>query len=261
MIRTSYIRVLVTIAAACGLSQAADITMLNGTVLKSARIVAIAGESVDVVYEEGLRSFSASQFSVVDLYEAKNRIDKEQAEKQKRIEEAGVKELAELEARRRENAEVVQDAKNFEYNIERELKEVQHAMELSVVQVVEDGVICSATYAHVGPTKYLSIPKSAMVKGTGLHAHKMVEKNWTETVPFRNKINLPDLIFVYTNTASLYEGKKIFLLAWPAGTYSYTSVRNAERTLRAFTTSSEDYLRRKYPYEPGKNQKKKAAAL
>ena len=119
---------------------------------------------------------------------------------------------------------------------EKKKRESAITAQLEIFQLVPGkGYLAKPLRAVTGPEKIVETPRSEILQGTGLDAHKKVERQWVERTTERAAARVPVLIFVHGPTANLIDGQKVDVVMWPAGPYHYTTAANAGKTVAGFS--------------------------
>jgi hypothetical protein len=118
------------------------------------------------------------------------------------------------------------------------------AVSVEIISVANDGILARPIGdARKGPPKVAkgvepigARPDAATRRGMGSGA----VYSRTVTVDARPRVSLPPTVFISGSFDNVYDGKRIALMVWPAGTYLYTSVMNAKKTVLKLTTNFEE---------------------
>ncbi|WP_043588957.1 hypothetical protein [Geminisphaera colitermitum] len=201
-------------------SERPDITLLDGRVLKSARIITSTPAAAVVKHEGGVTT--VEWHLMPDALQKQYGYDPEVAKTHEK----------ETQARVRASREKEQAKADLE-----ECRKLAHAGTLEVLQVVPGGILAKGV-VYYGPPKTTQAIQSAKGKGIGLDSHKMVTYTWTETETMRES-RWVDRIFVECDTSGLVDGQSVNKLLWPDGIYSYTNTLGAGMTIPRYTTSEQ----------------------
>lgn len=121
---------------------------------------------------------------------------------------------------------------------EKRVRESGITARLEIFQIMpREGYLAKPLKAVTGPERVVETPRSEIVQGTGLDAHKQVERRWIERTVERAPARVPSLIYVRADPAGLIDGAQVEVVMWPTGPHHYGTAGNFGKTVAGYTVT------------------------
>ena len=223
--KSIFITLIVSMLVLLVAAYAESIQTEDGRVFVEATINSVTPSTVTIFHKDGISKVPLS--AMPKQFRDKHGYDPIKAEEYKKTEEkndnANAKILSEIIIKNTEEVRVKKILAEFDSH--------SKFVEIEIVQALENGVLGDAYCIEEYTEKVTTYSQG--VAGPGLPT--------TRLVPRTRKTLVGENIFI-SGIINVADGERWSGKIWPAGTYSYSNIQNAKRTVRRWSSSREEAI-------------------